>query len=50
MASNHGNYITLLALVLRALQSNHAEVNVTEEKKKGENGDRNNKGEPAGAK
>ena len=32
VASNHGNlYITLLALVLRALRITHAEVNDTEE-------------------
>ena len=42
--SNHGNlYITILALVLRALWSTHAEVNGTEEEK-GENRDGNVKG------
>ena len=49
MASNQGNlYTTLLALVLRALQSTHAEVNGTEEGKGG-NGDGNGEGGPAGA-
>ena len=49
MAINHGNlYITLLALVLRALWSTHAEVNGAEEEK-GENRDGNGKGRPAGA-
>ena len=34
VASNHGNlYTTLIALVLRALQSTHSEVNGTEEGK-----------------
>ena len=41
VASNHGNlYTTILALVLRALQSTHAEVNITGEGK-GENRDGN---------
>ena len=53
MASNHGNlYITLLALILRALRSTHAKVNGTEEEM-GENGDGNGDGNgeggPAGA-
>ena len=53
MASNYSNhYITLLALVLRALRSIHVEVNGTEEEK-GENGDGNGDGNgeggPAGA-
>ena len=47
--SNHGNlYTTLRALVLRALQSTHAEVNGTEEGK-GDNGDGNGEGGPGGA-
>ena len=53
MASNRGNrYITLLALVLRAIWSTHTEVNGMDQKK-GKNGDRNRdrngKGGPAGA-
>ena len=53
VASKHGNfYITLLALVLRALSSTHAKVNGTVEEK-GENrdgnGDGNGEGGPAGA-
>ena len=49
VAGNHGNlYTTLLALVLRALRSTHAEVNDTEEGK-GENRDGNREGGPAGA-
>ena len=44
MTSNHDNlYITVLALVLRALRSTHAKMNGTEEEK-GENGDRNGDG------
>ena len=53
MDSNHGNrYITLIAMVLRALRINHAKVNSTDQEK-GENGDRNgggnNKSGPTGA-
>ena len=48
MSSNHDNqYITLLALVLRALRSTLAEVNRTEEEK-GENGDGNGDGNGEG--
>ena len=44
MASNHGNlYITLLALVLRALRITYVEVNSTEEEE-GKNGDGNGDG------
>ena len=44
MFSNHSNlYITLLALVLRALRSIHAEVNGTEDEK-GDNRDMNRDG------
>ena len=53
VAGNHGNlYISILALVLRALWSTHAKVSGTEEEK-GENGyrngDGNSKGGPVGA-
>ena len=49
VASNHGNlYTTLLALVLRALRSTHADVNGTGEEKE-EKGDGNGDGRPAGA-
>ena len=49
VTSKHGNlYTTLLTLILRVLRSTHAEMNVTEEGK-GENGDGNREGGPAGA-
>ena len=53
VTSKHGNlYTALLTLILRVLQSTHAEVNITEEGK-GENrdgnGDGNREGGPAGA-
>ena len=53
MVASHGNlYITLLALVLRAIRSTHSKVNGTEEER-GENGDgngyRNGEGGPEGA-
>ena len=46
--SSHGNlYTTIIALVLRGLQSTHAKVNGTEEGK-GENGDGNGDGNSNG--